>query len=98
MNVVLWAKRRWRQGTELERSIDRVGMHTVQGPDPVDRQLRWQVDHDAYLPRLAGTIPEVEVVQGDLADDGVQLVTRDDAYRRERPRHIVDHRFLDLRF
>ena len=73
-------------------------MHTVQGPDPVDRQLRWQVDHDASLPGLAGTIPEVKVVQGDLADDGVQLVTRDDAYRRERPRHIVDHRFLDLGF
>ena len=73
-------------------------MHTIERPDPVDRQLRWQIDHHASLPRLPGTIPEVEVVQSDLADDGVQLMTRHDPYRRQRPRHIIDDGSLDLCF
>src|SRR4029453_6519473 len=98
VNVVLGTQRGWRQRTELKRSVYRIGMHTVQRSDPVDRQLRRQIDHNAVRPGLPGTIAEVEVVQRNLAHDGVQLVTRHRTYGRQRPGYITHCGLLDVGF
>src|SRR5215211_5836228 len=41
VNIVLRPERGRRQRSELEGRIDRVGMHTVKRPDPIDGKLRW---------------------------------------------------------
>ena len=44
VHVVLGAKRGRRERPELEGRTDRIGMHPVEGPDPVKRKLRREIE------------------------------------------------------
>jgi hypothetical protein len=66
----------------LEGGADRIGVHPVERPDPVEGKLRREIDHESWRSRRPQIIHEVAVVPGDPAEEGVQLLSPHGADRR----------------